>query len=414
MVHPSTAPPPRTHWKDSAMAHLLAIDEARRRVLDAVRPLGDEDVPLDSAPGRVLAESLRSDIDVPPFTSSAMDGFALIAGPAAALRVIGESRAGHPADVSVEPGTAVRISTGAAVPEGATAVVPVERTEPAGQDGLVRVPETTAGQHLRMPGEDIAAGVLVCEPGTRLGPAEVGAAAALGRSSVRCARRPRVVLLVTGDELTDPGEPLGPGGIYSSNGYALAAQVERVGGALVRREGVRDSAEETRAALDAALADADVVIVSGGVSVGPHDHVKDSLRALGVEERFWGVRLKPGKPTWFGVRDRVLAFGLPGNPVSAMVTFQLFARPALAAMQGASPDAARGSAVLDHDVPRNRNRDEAVRVRLSGAGDGWHAVSTGDQGSHMLTSMVGADALALIASGEGELAAGSRVEVELL
>jgi molybdopterin molybdotransferase len=395
------------------MAQLLAIDDARRQVLEAVEPLGAEDVPLDAALGRVLAERLQSEINVPPFTSSAMDGFALVAGPAAELRVIGEARAGTPADVTVEPGTAVRISTGAAVPEGATAVVPVERTEP-GDDGIVRVPETSAGDHLRMPGEDIEVGVVVCEPGTRLGPPEVGAAAALGRASVLCARRPRVALLVTGDELIDPGEPLGPGGIYSSNGYALAAQVERVGAVLVSRRGVRDSAEETRAALDAALAEADVVVVSGGVSVGPHDHVKDSLRALGVEERFWGVRLKPGKPTWFGVRDGVLAFGLPGNPVSAMVTFQLFARPALAALQGASPDATRGTAVLDETLPRNERREEAVRVRLRTADDGWHAVSTGNQGSHMLTSMVGADALALIAPGEGELAAGTRVEVELL
>jgi molybdopterin molybdotransferase len=396
------------------MAELLAIDAARRRVLDAVEPLGAEDVPVGETLGRVLAERLQSEINVPPFTSSAMDGFALVAGPAAELRVIGESRAGRPADVNVEPGTAVRISTGAAVPEGATAVVPVERTEAGADNGSVRVPETTPGDNLRLPGEDIEAGVVVCEAGTRLGPAEVGVAAALGRASVRCALRPRVALLVTGDELTDPGEPLGPGGIYSSNGYALAAQIERVGAVLVGRRGVRDSAEETRAALDGALAGADVVVVSGGVSVGPHDHVKDSLRALGVEERFWGVRLKPGKPTWFGVRDGVLAFGLPGNPVSAMVTFQLFARPALAALQGASPDATRGTAVLDETIPRNARREEAVRVRLRTADDGWHAVSTGEQGSHMLTSMVGADALALIPSGDGELEAGSRVEVELL
>jgi molybdopterin molybdotransferase len=396
------------------MAPLLAIDEARRLVLDAVQPLAGEDVPVGESLGRVLAERLTSDIDVPPFTTSAMDGFALVAGPPAELRVIGESRAGRPADVRVEPGTAVRISTGAAVPEGATAVVPVERTEAGDHDGSVRVPETAPGTHLRMPGEDIASGVVVCEPGTRLGPAEVGAAAALGRTTVRCAHRPRVALLVTGDELTEPGEPLGPGGIYSSNGYALAAQLERAGAQLLSRERVRDSAEETRAALDRALSGADVVIVSGGVSVGPHDHVKDALRALGVEERFWGVKLKPGKPTWFGERDGVLAFGLPGNPVSAMVTFQLFARPALAAMQGASPDAPRATAVLDRAIPRNDRREEAVRVRLRSADDGWHAVSTGDQGSHMLTSMVGANGLALIAPGEGEVAAGSRVDVELL
>jgi molybdopterin molybdotransferase len=148
--------------------------------------------------------------------------------------------------------------------------------------------------------------------------------------------------------------------------------------------------------------------------VGPHDHVKDALRELGVEERFWGVRLKPGKPTWFGVRDGTLVFGLPGNPVSAMVTFHLFARPALRAMQGAAPAEERATALLDQPMRRNPRREQAVRVRLRSDGDGWHASPTGEQGSHMLTSMLGARALALIPSGEGELARGDRVEVELL
>ena len=237
----------------------------------------------------------------------------------------------------------------------------------------------------------------------------------MGRAELRCARRPRVALLVTGDELVAPGVPLQPGQIYSSNGFALAAQVERAGAQLVSRETVPDTPEGTREAIRRAFEAADVVVISGGVSVGPHDHVKGALRELGAEERFWGVSLRPGKPTWFGTRQNALAFGLPGNPVSAMVTFQLFARPAVSALQGADPAARRASAMLEEAVPRNPRREEAVRVRLSQDDEGLRAKLTlKEQGSHMLTSMVGADALALIGPGEGEAAAGERVEVELL
>jgi len=397
---------------------LISIAEARRRVLEAVTRLGDEDVPLDVALGRALAEEVASAIDVPPFDSSGMDGFALVAGPEAELELIGEARAGHPASEAVRPGAAVRISTGAALPEGADAVVPVERTDdaagPSGAPARVRVPATEAGANIRRAGEDIRAGDVVLHPGTVLGPAELGVAASVGRASLRCALRPRVAVLATGDELTPPGEPLAAGAIYGSNGFALSAQVERAGAELARRSTVPDTPEGTRDAIREALEAADVVIVSGGVSVGPHDHVKDALRDLGVEEHFWGVRLRPGKPTWFGTRDGTLAFGLPGNPVSAMVTFQLFARPALAALQGAAPDAPRASATLAHPVARNERREEAVRVRLRHTDEGLVAETTGEQGSHMLTSMLGADALALIAPGDGELAAGERVEVELL
>ena len=394
------------------MTDLISIAEARRRVLEAVTPLGDEDVPLDLGLGRVLAEEVTSAIDVPPFDSSGMDGYALIAGPEAELEVIGEARAGHPASEAVRRGAAIRISTGAALPEGADAVVPVERTK-GGRSG-VHVPAVEEGANIRRAGEDIRSGDVVLRRGTVLGPAELGVAASVGRASLRCALRPRVTVLVTGDELTSPGEPLGPGGIYSSNAFALTAQVERAGAVLSSRGPVPDTPDGTREAIRAALEAADVVIVSGGVSVGPHDHVKDALRDLGVEERFWGVRLRPGKPTWFGTSDGTLAFGLPGNPVSAMVTFQLFTLPALAALQGAPPDAPRVTAVLAHPVARNRRREEAMRVRLRHTGEGLVAETTGEQGSHMLTSMLGADGLALIAPGEGELAAGERVEVELL
>ena len=394
------------------MSDLITIDEARRRVLSAVTRLGDEPVTLRQALGRVLAEEVSSTLPVPPFDSSAMDGFAVVAGPAAELSVVGEARAGHPYAGVVSPGHAVRISTGAVLPEGADAVVPVERTTAVKE--AVSVPTTALGDNVRLAGEDIPLNAVVLQAGIRLGPAELGVAASVGRAELRCAQKPKVAVLVTGDELTEPGTALGPGAIYSSNAYALGAQVERAGGEVVKRITVPDDAEGTRRALEEGL-EADVVIVSGGVSVGPHDHVKPVLRDLGAEERFWGVRLRPGKPTWFGVRGETLAFGLPGNPVSAMVTFQLFVRPALAAAQGAAPDAPRVVATLERPIERNPRREQAVRVHLLQTENGPMAAPTKDaQGSHVLTSMVGADGLALIAPGEGEAPAGARVEVELL
>ncbi len=396
------------------MSELITIDEARRRVLEAVTALGDEPVALEAALGRVLAEDVTSAIDVPPFDSSGMDGFAVIAGPAGEVEVVGEARAGHPWAGALSAGSAVGISTGAVLPEGADAVVPVERTT-AVEGGRIELPETQPGANVRRAGEDIPLGAVVLRAGARLGPAELGVAASVGRAELRCAGRPRVALLVTGDELTEPGAPLAPGGIYGSNAFALAAQVESAGAQLVGRTTVPDELESTRAALAGALDEADVVLVSGGVSVGPHDHVKPALRELGVEERFWGVSLRPGKPTWFGTRGDTLAFGLPGNPVSAMVTFQLFARPALAALQGAAPEPRRAIATLGEAVARNPVREQAIRVRLLQGENGLVArPTTGAQGSHVLTSMVGADALALIAPGDGEAAAGERVEVELL
>jgi molybdopterin molybdotransferase len=395
------------------VSELITIDEARRRVLDSVTRLGEEAVALSDSLGRVLAEDVTSGIPVPPFDSSAMDGFAVLAGPAAERDLVGEARAGHPFAGSVSSGSAVRISTGAVVPEGADAVVPVERTTAA--KDRVSVPDSRPGQNIRRAGEDIPRGAVVLQAGTPLGPAELGVAASVGRAELRCAQRPRVAVLVTGDELTEPGAALAPGAIYSSNAYSLGAQIESSGADLTARTAIPDDPAETRAALAQALEHADVVIVSGGVSVGPHDHVKQALLELGVEERFWGVRLRPGKPTWFGTRAGTLAFGLPGNPVSAMVTFQLFVRPALAALQGSRSEAPRAVARLNSAVPRNPEREQAIRVRLSQSENGLTAEPTkGAQGSHVLTSMLGADGLALIAAGDGEAAAGERVEVELL
>ena len=394
------------------MAEPLPVETARQMVLDAVHPLPAEDVPLAEARGRILAEAVTSDIEVPPFASSAMDGFAVPPGAYGELSIAGESRAGHPFGGAVEPGTAVRISTGAVVPEGTGAVIQVEVTEEA--DGVVRVPEREPGTNVRGPGEDIRVGAPVLAAGTLLGPAALGVLASIGHGTARCAAAPRVALLTTGDELVPPGTPLPPGGIYSSNGPALAALVQACGGRVVQAEDVPDTAEGTRAALGRALEGADVVCVSGGVSVGPHDHVKGAFADLGVAERFWRVALKPGKPTWFGTAEGVLALGVPGNPVSALVTFLLFARPALLALQGADPAITRITGRLTAPVTPELGRMQAVRCLLHAGEDGWELTPTGPQGSHQLTSMLGAGALALIDAGEGELAAGTRVRAELL
>lgn len=220
-------------------------------------------------------------------------------------------------------------------------------------------------------------------------------------------------IFCTGDELREPGEPLDPGEIYNSNGPMLAALATRVGGIAAPAQRLPDDRAATEAGLAAALEQADVVIVTGGVSVGPHDHVKPALAALGVVEIFWGVALQPGKPTWFGARERQLVFGLPGNPVSAAVTFSLFARPALAALQGATlPPPHPAQAVLAEPVARNRTREQAVRVRLAEQDGTILATPNGPQGSHIVTSLIGADALAMIPAGEGRLEAGTRVTLE--
>jgi len=399
------------------MQDLISIDQARRRVLAAVGgPPAAQRVGLTAALDRVLAHAVTSAVEVPPFDSSAMDGFAV---PAEAgdteLRITGEARAGAPAGVPVEPGTAVRISTGAVIPRGTGAVVPVERSAEAGP-GCVRVDAVPAGANIRRRGESLRRGEQVMAPGTMLGPAAIGVLAGIGYAEVDCAPRPRVALLATGDELVEPGSVLAPGQIWSSNPPALAGQVLRAGAEVERIATVADDAAATRAALGEALGAADVVCVTGGVSIGAHDHVKDAFAQLGVRQDFWRVALQPGKPTWFGVAGdrRTLAFGLPGNPVSAMVTFHLFVRPALRALQGADPAATRSTAVLDESIDRNEGREQAVRCSLRRAGDGLHAAPTGPQGSHVLTSMLLADGLALIPSGRGKVAAGERVAVEHL
>jgi molybdopterin molybdotransferase len=389
-------------------------------VLARVAPLALEAVPLRDALGRTLGEELTSPDDVPPFDSSAMDGFAVRAedtrGAGAdapvELKLVGESRAGSPAARGPERAEAVRISTGAVLPPGADSVVRVEDT--AEREGVVEIRvEVPAGKEVRRAGEDIAAGAPALGPGTALGAAELAVAASVGAGELRCRRRPRVSILVTGDELVEAGLPLAAGQIRNTNGIALEAQARDAGAVVMERTTVGDDYDATIEALGSALS-ADVAVTTGGVSVGPHDHVKPALGALDVEEVFWGVALRPGKPTWFGTRNGTLVFGLPGNPVSAMVTFRLFVRPALAALVGSDPRAHRTTAVMDQHYEKRPGRAHVVRCRLEAREDGWHVRPTKAQGSHVLTSMLDAEALAYIDVERGDVRAGERVAIEIL
>jgi molybdopterin molybdotransferase len=394
----------------SAMAEpLISIAEARRRVLAAITPLGTDSVPVADALDRVLAQDVVAAADVPPFASSAMDGYAVEPGPAGReLRLAGESRAGAPSDRPLGAGEAIRISTGAAVPDGAAAVIRQEDTEDDGATVLVRA-AVGAGENIRPAGEVMRAGTTVLRRGVWLRAAELGAAVSAGAAALEVGRRPRVQVLSTGDELRDPGEPLGPGEIHNSNAPMLTALAAHAGALTGPSGRLPDDQGATEAGLAAALESHDVVIVSGGVSVGPHDHVKPALAALGVEQLFWGVALQPGKPTWFGARGERLVFGLPGNPVSTAVTFALFAAPALAALQGAVAEPREETATLAVPVPANRRREQALRVRLERRDGALTAVPNGPQGSHVITSLLGADALALIPPGADELPAGTVV-----
>jgi molybdopterin molybdotransferase len=391
---------------------LISVAQARAIIEAAVEPLAVERVAVAEAYGRALGEDVHAAGDVPAFVNSAMDGFAVTGGPAGRdLRIIGEARAGAPFPGAIAPDEAVRISTGAAVPDGATAIIPIESASETAPGRVHLQAAAAPGLYLRGAGEDMRAGDLVIARGRRLGAAELGVAVTAGRAELRCARRPRVAIVTTGDELRPPGAPLGPGEIHNANAVTLHALTLNAGAEPAVAEDSPDEREQTVAALSRALAASDVLVVSGGVSVGPHDHVKAALQALGVQERFWRVALRPGKPTWFGVRDRTLVFGLPGNPVSAMVTFVLFVAPALALLQGVTPERQRLTATLGETYQAPADRDEAVRVALRATDEGLRALPTGPQDSHRLTSMLGADALMIVPAGH-TASAGARVQVE--
>ncbi len=387
----------------------LGIAQALGLVLGRVSPLEAEEVSVEQAAGRITAEAARAAVDLPPFPSSAMDGFALRAADVpGSLPVVARIAAGQPALHALGAGEAMAISTGGVVPEGADAVVPIEEAEDLGAQ--VVIPGSVwAGTNVRPRGSDLAVGATVVPAGVRLAGVRLGALAASGLTTIRCHRRPRVAIVVTGSELRSAGEELAPGEIYEANGLMIAVQAAGAGAEVVRLPPVKDDPGATRAALELGL-EADVLITSGGVSVGVHDLVRGTEAELGVEEVFWRVSVRPGKPVSFGVRGATLVFGLPGNPVSSLVGFELFVRPALLALQGASePAPPFRPARLGTPLGGGRDRDWVLRAR-SRVEDGAVVVDPiAGQESHMLAQAAAADCLVLVESGSEPLSAGTFV-----
>ena len=441
---------------------VLSVEQALERILATVHVLEPERVGLLEAAGRVLAETVSANRDIPPLANSAMDGYAVRAAdlvpPPARLRVVGEVAAGYVSTVQVEPGTAVRIMTGAPLPAGADTIV---RFEDARRDGdeveIVQAP--LPGANVRPAGEDVRAGQIVLEPGKVLRPQEIGMLAAVGRVEVAVVRRPRVAILATGDEVVEVDAPLAPGKIRNANSYSNAAQVIQYGGIPVMLGIARDQVQELTERIRAGLAQGvDLFLTSGGVSVGDFDVVKDVLAAEG-EIHFWRVRIKPGKPLAFGRlsplphregqgegglcglwashphpnplpgRERrqfplpyregqgegVPLLGLPGNPVSVMVAFEMFARPAILKMRGLTAwERPTVIATLMDEIKHKDDRRHYLRVRLEEQDGEYRAYLTGEQGSGILSSMVRANALAIVPEEWSHAPAGARVRVMLL
>jgi molybdopterin molybdotransferase len=393
------------------MSDLLSVDEALKAVLGLAKPLPVERVLLDQAAGRVLTEPALARVDLPPFPSSAMDGFAVRSTDTPGRLPIGARvAAGVPAKRSLAAGEAMAIATGGVVPEGADAVVPIERVTV--DDDYVDLPDAAAGANVRPRGGDIGSGEVVVEAGWRLGAAQIGALAAAGIEEVSCARLPSVAVLTTGTELRRPGAPLGPGEIYESNGPMLRALIATTGAVASPLEPVSDDEAAHRRAIERGLGH-DVLVTSGGVSVGPHDLVRGIEAELGVREVFWGVSVKPGRPITFGVRGSKLVFGLPGNPVSSLVCCVLFVLPALRALQGERDPGPRFEpGRLAGSVRADARRDELIRARVTGSPDDGGTVllePVPGRDSHMIARAAEADALALIPRGDGEVPAGTAV-----
>jgi molybdopterin molybdotransferase len=407
----------------SSQADWLTFEEARETVLRHCRPLSHETVATEQALGRALAADVTSTLNYPPWDNSAMDGFAVRAGDVAgastehpvSLPVSDDIPAGGFPEGSLRPGTAARVMTGAPVPEGATGVIRVEHTD-GGHRGRVRVfAESDGRRNIRPRGEDVTEGEVVLSAGDEVTPAAIGMLALTGTGEVRVGRRPRIGILANGDELADfdQVEEVRAGRrIMNSNSYALAAQVRATGADPVSLGIARDDAESVRVRL-AAAEGLDAVASSAGVSVGDHDHVKAALEELGMERVFWRARIRPGSPITFGLLNDKPFWGLPGNPVSAMVTFEVFLRPAIRRMGGHRVlEAPRVTARARKAIRSQSDLTHLYRVRLTPVpGDLPLAELTGPQGSGILSSMLAADGLAVIPEGIEDVAAGERLEV---
>lgn len=401
-----------------AEAKRISIDAARDLVLAQVSRLEGVEIDLGDALGRVLAQDAVAPGDLPPFDSSGMDGYAVIATDTedapVALKVVGEARAGTLAEDPVEHGTAIRVSTGAVVPEGADAVVRQELTQI--EDGAVIVDEEiVAGNDVRYAGEDIKAGETILHAGTLLGAAEIGALAAVNIARPVVVRRPRIALVSTGDELVSPGPELEPGQIRDANAPALTAATHAAGAEIVHNVRVGDDRESTVATLREAMEGADIVATVGGVSVGPHDHVRPALEQLGAEQIFCRVSLKPGGQVCLYVApEGALAFALPGNPASALTAFRVLAIPAIYGMLGRSLTLHTARGIAETDLIGTIGRTSVIRCTAEMHDDGWHVTPNGDQRSHILTSMLGVPVLALVPEDCEVLRAGEPVDIEFV
>ncbi len=399
---------------------MLTVEEARARVLEAVDLLEPQDVLVGEARGLVAATDVRAPHPLPRFHNSAMDGYALRGDDARSasetapvlLQVAGATRAGDRGDVEVRPGCAVKIMTGAPLPPGADAVVPVEQTHES--NGLVAVKASTpTGRNVRPAGDDVEEGDIVLLAGTELGPGELALLASLGQSPVSVRAAPRVAVLVTGDELVAPEEMPQAGQIRDSNSVALVALVAEAGGRVVGLHRVPDRRSAVVAAFEQAAQGSDLILSSGGVAVGDYDFVKDVIEELGRID-LWRVAMQPGKPVVLGSVMGVTFLGLPGNPVSIHVGFEQFVRPVLRKMRGCTTLLRpRITAELTETIEKQPGRLHFVRVRLTPVQRGWQATPTGRQGSHIQSSLVDCHGVALFGRNESLLEAGSQVVVEV-
>lgn len=412
---------------------MISVEQALDKILGFVNVLEVEEKPLLDCLGQVLAEDIYAPFDVPPRDNSAMDGYALQTGSIVGasyespvtLRIIGELPAGSTTDYKVIPGTAVRIMTGAIVPDSADVVVPFEltdeidtkRSSTSNTDVCINK-ELSKGANIRRQGEDISKGDLVIERGKILRPADIGILASLGKAAISVIRRPIVAILATGDEVADISEPLPPGKIYNSNTYSVAAQIMKYGG-IPRILGIApDDIDKLSDALRSGL-DCDMLITSGGVSKGDYDIVKDVLAREG-DVSFWTVKMKPGKPLAFGTfngkyNKKVPHLGLPGNPVSTMITFEVFARPSILKMMGKTDlNKPVINAVLEDHIKKDDNRRYYARVIVDKKGDRYYARLTGPQGSGILSSVLNANGLAVIPEEIQEVKPGTDIKVMML